>query len=110
MINGWVLVGDGGERLNGGWEIDRPETSAPGESLVLIIGGHMGVTSGPVTVSPLFVTGQNRCRIRLFWKAISWAPNENRSARPESILFGHAEFSILYAASKSAPVRASVAR
>ena len=64
----------------------------------------------PETLSPVSVPGQKPSDI---WPSHLpvWRPLRNAPpAWPKTILFGHAGFSISYAASKRAPFRASVSR
>jgi hypothetical protein len=64
----------------------------------------------PDTFSLACVAGQKRGQGLLSERPGLWAFREVRSAWLPSILFGHARVSIPYAASRRAPVRASVAR
>jgi len=62
------------------------------------------------TFSPVSVPGQKPSAI-LPSRMLVWRPFRSVSlAWPKTILFGHAGFSIPYAASRRAPVRASVSR
>jgi hypothetical protein len=64
----------------------------------------------PETFSSVSDAGQKRRQILPFKKPRFQSIQSITPPRPPSILFGHAGFSIPYAASKRAPVRARVSR